>query len=109
MALVVIDAENVRRSLWPNLSPGRLVELAREWAVAQSHKVLVVFDGAAPGEAEDLVSTGRGSADDWIARAATGFERPWWLVTSDRELRERAGGTAERVVGGGSVARELTS
>jgi len=28
-------------------------------------------------------------------------------VTSDRELRERAGGAAERVIGGGSFVREL--
>ena len=31
----------------------------------------------------------------------------YWLVTSDRELRERAGGRAERVIGGGAFARIL--
>jgi hypothetical protein len=107
VALVVVDAENVRRSLWPNLSPERLVELARAWAEGEGHEVLVVFDGRAPGEAADLVSTGRESADDWIAREAPRLPSPWWLVTSDRELRARAGGTAERIVGGGSFAREL--
>jgi hypothetical protein len=30
-----------------------------------------------------------------------------WLVTSDRELRERAGSGAERVIGGGSFLRQL--
>ena len=30
-----------------------------------------------------------------------------WLVTSDRELREAAGGSAGRVIGGGSFLREL--
>jgi len=109
MALVVVDAENVRRSLWPNLSPERLVELARRWAAAEGHDLLVVFDGSAPGEAPDLVGTRGGeSADDWIAREAPGLAPPWWLVTSDRELRSRAGSTAERVVGGGSFARLLT-
>src|SRR5262249_31952204 len=93
MALVVVDAENVRRSLWPNLSQNRLVTLAREWADAEGHELLIVFDGPAPADAPELVSTGAESADDWIARAAPGLARPWWLVTSDRELRDRAGAT----------------
>jgi hypothetical protein len=68
---------------------------------------LVVFDGRAPVEAEDVVGTGREIADDWIAREAPSYA-PYWLVTSDRELLERAGRNAERVIGGGSFARELT-
>lgn len=68
---------------------------------------LVVFDGRAPVEADDVVGTGGEIADDWIAREA-GSHAPYWLVTSDRELRERAGRNAERVIGGGSFARELT-
>jgi hypothetical protein len=32
---------------------------------------------------------------------------PFWLVTSDRALRELAGDGAEKVVGGGRFAREL--
>jgi hypothetical protein len=68
---------------------------------------LVVFDGRAPVDAEDVVGTGREIADDWIAREAP-LLAPYWLVTSDRELRERAGRNAERVIGGGSFARELT-
>ena len=32
---------------------------------------------------------------------------PYWLVTSDRELRELAGRGAERVIGGGTFANEL--
>jgi rRNA-processing protein FCF1 len=47
------------------------------------------------------------SADDRIAREAAQLDGPYWLVTSDRGLRERAGGRAERVLGGGSFAREL--
>jgi hypothetical protein len=56
-----------------------------------------------------LVGTGRESADDWIARAATErrSDRPFWLVTSDRELRARAGSGAERIIGGGTLARRL--
>lgn len=68
---------------------------------------LIVFDGCAPVAAEDVVGTGGEIADDWIVREAPSRE-PYWLVTSDRELRERAGGRAERVIGGGSFARELT-
>jgi hypothetical protein len=66
-----------------------------------------VFDGRAPVEADDVVGTGAESADDWIAREAASLA-PYWLVTSDRELRVRAGGSAEQVIGGGSFARELT-
>jgi hypothetical protein len=54
-----------------------------------------------------VVFEGEESADDRIARETAQLEGPYWLVTSDRGLRERAGGRAERVLGGGSFAREL--
>ena len=54
---------------------------------------------------EALVGAGD-SADDWLA-AHAGEYAPYWLVTSDRELRERAGGGAERILGGGAFLREL--
>lgn len=54
-----------------------------------------------------LVFEGEQSADDRIAREAAEVDGPYWLVTSDRELRERAGAHAERVIGGGSFAREV--
>jgi rRNA-processing protein FCF1 len=54
------------------------------------------------------VGTGVESADDWITRRAAELSEPYVLVTSDRELRERAGGNAERIVGGGAFARELS-
>lgn len=118
---VLVDARNVLRSTWPNIPEQRLVELSRSWAADEDRRAVVIFDGAAPdgilGEQEldehcALVGTGRESADDWIARKARELadeERPYWLVTSDRELRERAGGAAERIIGGGSFARELLS
>ena len=65
-----------------------------------------MFDGRAPVVADDVVGTGAESADDWLAREAARFA-PYWLVTSDRELRDRAGGGAERILGGGSFAAEL--
>jgi hypothetical protein len=105
VAIVLVDAENVRRSRWPNLSRGELVEAVRDWGAETGHPVLVVFDGRAPEEAADLVGV-RGSADDWLAAHAAEYA-PYWLVTSDRELRQRAGGGAEQIVGGGAFLREL--
>ena len=46
------------------------------------------------------------TADDRIVREAEREER-YWLVTSDRGLRDRAGARAERVIGGGSFLRRL--
>jgi hypothetical protein len=100
---VIVDAENVRRSKWPNLSREELVERSRKWAAENGHNLLVVFDGPAPEEAPDLVSAA--NADDWIAANASA-RAPYWLVTSDRELRRRAA-DAERTIGGGTFVREI--
>lgn len=105
MALVVVDAENVRRSIWPNVSREELVRRARAWADREGHELLVVFDGPPPEDAPDLV--GARNADDEIVGLAGRLEGPWWLVTSDRELRERVGDAAERVLGGGSFVRAI--
>jgi rRNA-processing protein FCF1 len=110
--IVLVDAPNVRRSLWPNLPPERLVELLARWAREHRVEAVAVFDGSAPDLQTpiELVSTGSESADDWIARRAAELEavgEAYTLVTSDRELRRRAGEAAEQVVGGGSFAREL--
>lgn len=104
MALVIVDAENVRRSEWPNVGPAELVAAVQAWAAAEGHEPLVVFDGSAP---DGAVGTGAETADDWIAREVESLEPGYWLVTSDRELRQRAGDRAARVVGGGSFARTL--
>jgi predicted RNA-binding protein with PIN domain len=118
---VLVDARNVLRSQWPNIPERKLVDLCRSWAEARALRVLVVFDGEAPGGLIGkqelsphcaLVGTGPESADDWLVRAAAELRtgnRPFWLVTSDRELRSRAGAGAEKIVGGGSFARELAS
>ena len=105
MTLVVVDAENVRRSRWPNLSREELVRRARGWGAREGHDLLVVFDGEPPEEAPDLV--GSRNADDAIVELAAGFDRPWWLVTSDRALRERVGSGPERILGGGSFVRSI--
>ena len=118
---VLIDARNVLRSRWPNIPEQELVELCRSWAEARGVRAVVAFDGKAPGglvgEEElashcVLVGTGAESADDWLARAASELRtaaQPFWLVTSDRELRSRVGEGAGKIVGGGSFAGELTS
>jgi hypothetical protein len=105
MALVIADAENVRRSIWPNLSREELVARAREWAAREGHELLIVFDGPAPEEAPDLV--GSPHADDEIVRRCTSAAGPFWVATSDRGLRERLGGRPERIVGGGTFVRWL--
>ena len=94
---VLVDANNVRRSVWPNISGDELADLCQAWSRAHGHEVDVIFDG-------------RESADDQIARRASELRAaglPFWLVTSDRGLRARAEDGADRVVGGGSFAREL--
>jgi hypothetical protein len=108
VARVYVDGENVRRSTWPNVSRERLVELARGWAENGGHELVVVFDGGAPEEADDVVGSGSETADEWLVREAVGRDG-FWLVTSDRELRRRVGDRAARVIGGGSFLRELLS
>jgi hypothetical protein len=105
VALVVVDAENVRRSLWPNLTREELVERARAWAAREGHELVVVFDGPPPEESPDLV--GSAHADDEFAARAAAAAAPVWVVTSDRELRRRVERGADRVLGGGSFARTI--
>ena len=111
---MLVDARNVLRSTWPNIPERELVELCSRWAVGEGCRAVVVFDGRAPAVARvpglEVVSSGEESADDWIARRAgtlSGSGEPFLLVTSDRELRARAGEGAERTIGGGSFARTL--
>src|SRR5439155_9539212 len=83
---VIVDAENVRRSLWPNLSREELVERARAWAAREGHDLRIVFDSTPPENGDRLASE---------------LEGPVWVVASDRELRERLSGHVDRVIGGG--------
>jgi hypothetical protein len=111
---VLVDAQNVRRSLWPNLAAEELVQRLGAWARDEGVQALAVFDGpppdAPPHPAVAVAGTRRESADDLIvaeaaARAARG--ETVWLVTSDRGLRARAGSAAARTIGGGAFARLL--
>jgi predicted RNA-binding protein with PIN domain len=112
---VLVDARNVLRSRWPNLPEEELVERARAWAERNSHPIVLVFDGRAPGgvvgekqldQRTVLVGSGGESADDWLIREAAGYPGAW-LVTSDRALRDAAGAGASRLIGGGAFLREL--
>jgi hypothetical protein len=105
VALVIVDAENVRRSLWPNLSPDELVAKTRAWAAREGNDALIVFDGPAPEDAPDVVGTPY--ADDEIVRLAQDAKPPVWVATSDRGLRDRLAGHTERIIGGGTFARRL--
>ena len=102
---MIVDAENVRRSRWPNLEREELVHRVRRWAGENDVDHVIVFDGPPPEQAPDLVA-GHPTADDWIAENAWQYE-PYWLVTSDRGLRDRAGGGADRIVGGGGFLNQI--
>jgi len=94
VATVLVDAENVRRSLWPNMPRGELERRCADWASKTGHEAIVVWEGA-------------DSADDRIAAAVLELPPPLWVVTSDRELRARVAERVDRIVGGGSFARQL--
>ena len=96
--MVLVDAENVRRSRWPNMGGDELVERCGEWAEREGVEVEVVFEPPS-GTADDVIAE--------RARALAAAGAPYWLVTSDRGLRELAGGQAARVVGGGAFVRLL--
>jgi hypothetical protein len=94
MATVLVDAENVRRSLWPNMPGDELEQRSEAWGKQEGHDVRVVWEGAESG-------------DDQIARLVNEIDPPVWVITSDRDLRDRVGDRAERIIGGGSFARDL--
>jgi rRNA-processing protein FCF1 len=71
-----------------------LEDLSTRWGRTHGHDVVVVWEGPE-------------SADNQIAREVFALEPPIWVVTSDRELRERVRDRAERIIGGGAFAREL--
>jgi rRNA-processing protein FCF1 len=81
--------------VWPNIPRDELRELVEAWAEQEGVDAQLIFEGEE-------------TADDVIAREAAELDEPYWLVTSDRGLRARAGSRAERVIGGGSFARELS-
>jgi hypothetical protein len=94
VATVLVDAENVRRSLWPNMPGEELVERSAAWGRQEGHDVEVVWEGSESG-------------DDQIARRVEELAPPVWVVTSDRGLLDRVRDHADRIIGGGSFAREL--
>lgn len=118
---VLIDARNVVRSQWPNIADQKLVDLCWSWGAQHGHHVVVAFDGVAPaglvGEKEmgpgcTVIGCGSRSADSWLEREAHRCHdagQLYWLVTSDRLLRNVAGVHAERVIGGGTFAGEISS
>lgn len=116
---MIVDARNVLRSRWPNLKESWFLERVRAWAERERVRALLVFDGPAPGgtlgstpldERTAVVGTGGQIADDWIAEHVPELaarEHAVWLVSSDRELRDRVADHVERAIGGGSFAGTL--
>jgi predicted RNA-binding protein with PIN domain len=111
---VLVDARNVLRSQWPNIPEEELVQLCCDWAERNAVHAVVVFDGRAPAGPDSsfctVTGTARESADEWLIRRAEELRRRrarFWLVTSDRALRNVAGCGAERTIGGGRFANEL--
>lgn len=95
---MLVDAENVRRSVWPNIGRDKLVGLVERWAEREGLRAEVVFEGR--GE----------TADDRIAARAADLHARGdevWVATSDRGLRERVQAFAARILGGGALARAL--
>jgi predicted RNA-binding protein with PIN domain len=95
VATVLVDGENVRRSRWPNIGKRELEALCERWAQRHGHDVLVIW------ESDE-------SADERIERDSGLVPEPVWVVTSDRELRDRVRTRVEHFVGGGAFVRELT-
>ena len=114
---VFVDALNVMRSRWPNLRAESLIQLTHAWAEHEGVQALIVFDGHAPpagtallDDRTSIVGTGAGTADDWIVEQVERMAHEGcrlWLVSSDRELRQRVFPYVERSIGGGSFAAEL--
>ena len=93
MAVVLVDGENVRRSLWPNMAHDELERRAKAWGEREGHEVRVVWEPA-----DDRIAA---TAQELVAAGTL-----VWVVTSDRGLKARVPG-AERILGGGSFARSL--
>lgn len=113
--VLVVDAENVRRSVWPNVGRDELVRLCARHGEQEGLDVVVVFDGppppvaseVAPGEGVRLLGEPGRSADDLIAAlAAAGPPGNLVVATSDRGLGARLPPEVE-VVGGGRFVRLL--
>lgn len=112
MSTIVVDAENVRRSVWPNVSREELVSLCGRLAEDEQLDVVVVFDGP-PAAVEGpagvrLVGEPGRSADDLIVElAAMLAPGSSTVATSDRGLRSRLPASGLTIVGGGAFVRGL--
>jgi predicted RNA-binding protein with PIN domain len=108
---VVVDAENVRRSAWPNVSRQRLVGLVARWVAREGVGAVVVFDGPPPPMAVPVGVELRGvagtSADDLIVRLVPTLSGRVTVATSDRALRDRLSRFGAEIRGGGSFLEEL--
>lgn len=65
MARVLVDGENVRRSVWPNIGREELERRCSDWGGEHGHKLVVVWEGVE-------------SADDRIAAEVRRLPPPVW-------------------------------
>jgi predicted RNA-binding protein with PIN domain len=112
--VALVDGRNVQRSRWPNLSDDELVRQCCRWARREGIRAVIVFDGGTDASGDDewctVVPVHGETADEWLIRITAELRErgvPYWLVTSDRELRALAGTGAERVIGGGGFLKLL--
>ncbi|MCW2928122.1 MAG: YacP-like domain [Thermoleophilia bacterium] len=95
----------------------RLLDALLGWTVEFNHELYIVFDGAGPVGVGDhpwgngtVVGSGDMDGDTVIERYAASLaraSRPYWLVTSDADLREVAGARSERTLEADAFATEL--
>jgi hypothetical protein len=112
--VVLVDGNNVLRSVWPNLPADAVATLSCRWAAEHDARAVVVFDRRAPTAPDEpgctIVGSEEQSADARLideARELADRGERYWLVTSDRALRAAAGKHAERTIGGGTFVRKL--
>ena len=83
MTLVIVDAENVRRSRRPNLLREELVARGARWAEREGHELQIVFE--ATSEAALQSATGRNRSTRTLAAS-----RPTEILGSQGQALRRA-------------------
>src|SRR3712207_3439531 len=115
---MLVDAFNVMRS-GPPPWPGHqeLVDAAADFARSEGAEAIVVFDGRTKARVREadadvcaVEETPGSDADTRLAQSAATCRSEgvaFWLATSDRELRVRAGDGAKRILGGRTMSELL--
>ena len=104
--VALVDARNVLRSRWPNIREDALCAASsggpRTRASTRDRASTARPRGRDARPPRRQRQADRRRLDHNRGRPAEREGTPYWLITSDRELRERAGGAAARIIGGGN-------